>query len=283
MESPIPSPIPSDQGSPSFVTPKVLVASDTLPIILSIQLLNSRSPEDESYDIHWNPIWEPSEEDFPLTPPGVSVPMSFSNVDDTSPITSEESFMTSGEIPIPTETSPFHVTSFGIMLPLRYNALTDIMGSRSPLKSSMLSRIVTPTSGSFTPHIHNVTSVPTIPTICVASSTPAVSVITASSVVTTIAGPSAGPSHIGPAAPVSGVVDPSLSAPPSSGTIPIGRAYDQYRQIPQSLDPQNPFNYYDSRGAHIYHPGPIASQPFVEVSVLLSISWGTTVYHGGQA
>jgi len=49
------------------------------------------------------------------------------------------------------------------------------------------------------------------------------------------------------------------------------------------LDPKDPFNYYDSRGAHIYHPGPIETQPFVEVSVPLSVTWGTTAYHGGQA
>ena len=103
-ESPIPSSIPSDQGSPSFVAPEVLVVSDTLPLISSIQPLNSRALEDESYDIRWNPVWEPLEEDFPLTPPSVSIPVSSSNMDDTSPVMSEESFVTSGKIPIPTET-----------------------------------------------------------------------------------------------------------------------------------------------------------------------------------
>jgi len=129
IESPIPSPIPSDQGSPSSVAPELLVASDTLPIILSIQPLNSRAPEDESYDIRWTTIWEPSEEDFPLTPPGVSVPMSSFDMDETNPITNEESFMASGGIHIPTETSPFRVTSLGITLPLHYNALVDIIDS----------------------------------------------------------------------------------------------------------------------------------------------------------
>ena len=148
--------------------------------------------------------------------------MSSSNMDDTSPITNEESFVTSGEIPIPTETSPFHVTSLGITLSLRYNALADIMDSRSPLTSSMWSRTVTPTSRSFTPQIHNVTSVPTMPTICVASTAPAISAANASSVVTTVARPLAGPSHSGPAAPISGVVYPSLSAPPSSSSILAG-------------------------------------------------------------
>lgn len=148
--------------------------------------------------------------------------MSSSDMDDTSPIMSEESFVMSGEIPILTETSPFRVTSLGITLPLRYNALDDIMGSMCPLTSSMWSRTITLTSGSFTPQIHNVMSVPTMPTIFVASIAPAVSAATASSMVTTIARPSAGPSHSGPAAPIFGVVDPSLSAPPSYGPIPAG-------------------------------------------------------------
>lgn len=212
-ESPIPSPVPSDQGFPSSVAPEILVVSDTLPIISSIQPINYHAPEDESYDIHWNPVWEPSEEDIPSTPPS-----------EESPITSKESIVTSGEIPIPMETSPFCVTPLDVTLPLRYKALRDVMGSRTPLTSSMWSHTVTPTSEPFTPQIHNVsvTSVPTIPTVCVASSAPLVGVVTASSIVTTVAGPSSESANSGPSTSTSGVVDPTLNAPPSSGFIPTG-------------------------------------------------------------
>lgn len=140
------SPVPSDQGSPSFVAPKVPVVSDTLPVILSIQPINSRAPEDETYELHWNPVWEPSEEYIPPTPPGVSVPMSSSDMEDTSPITSEESVVTSGEIPTSTETTPFRITPLGVTLPLRYKALRDVMSSRTPPTSSMWSHTITPTS-----------------------------------------------------------------------------------------------------------------------------------------
>lgn len=131
--------------------------------------------------------------------------------------------MESGEIPVPLETSPFHVTPLGITLHLRYNSLADIMGSRSPLTSSMWSRTITLTWEPFTPQIHNVTvtSVPTIPTVDVASSAPIISVITAFSIVTTISIPSPGPTNSGPSAPTSGVVNHTLSAPPSFGSIPV--------------------------------------------------------------
>jgi len=77
--------------------------------------------------------------------------MSSSDMDDTNPIPGEETFMASGEIPIPTETSPFRVTPLGITFPLSYNDLADIIGSRSPLTSSMWSRTITLTSEPFTP------------------------------------------------------------------------------------------------------------------------------------
>ena len=51
-ESPIPSPIPSDQGSPSSIAPEVLVVSDTLPVIPSIQPINSHAPKDETCKLH---------------------------------------------------------------------------------------------------------------------------------------------------------------------------------------------------------------------------------------
>jgi len=74
-----------------------VIASDTLLIIPGIQPLNSHASKYESYDIHWNPIWEPSNKDFPLTP-CVSVPMSSSDIDEMNPVTSEESFIASGEM-----------------------------------------------------------------------------------------------------------------------------------------------------------------------------------------
>lgn len=104
--------------------------------------------------------------------------MSSSDMDETNPIPGEETFMESSEIPISMKTSPFRVTPLGITLPLRYHALADVMSSISLLMSSMWSRTVTPTLEPFTPQIHNVivTSIPIIPTICVASSTLVVNV-----------------------------------------------------------------------------------------------------------
>jgi len=278
------SPIPSDQRSPSFVAPKVSIVSDTLPVIPSIQLINSCAPEDETYKLHWNPVWEPSEEDIPPTPPGVLVPMSSSDMEDTSPVTSEESVATSGEIPTSTETTPFRITSLGVTLPLGYKALRDVMSSRTPPTSSMWSHTITPTSESFIPQIHNVpvTFVPTIPIVCVASSTPVLGVVTTSSVVTTTTRPSSGSAYSGPSTSVSGVVDPTLGAPPSSSSIPAGGAYDEYLHALQNADPQNHFHYYDSRGAHIYYRGPLPPQLAVEVTIPLSVAWNPTRYGGGQ-
>ena len=133
----IPSPIPSDQGSPSSVAPETPIGSGTLPIIPSIQPLNSRTPEDDFYDIHWNPVWEPSKEDIPITPPGVSAIMSSSDMDETTLVTSEEELMSSGEIPLPMEGFPFHIAPLGVTFPLLYHALSDIMSSMSLNSSSM--------------------------------------------------------------------------------------------------------------------------------------------------
>lgn len=158
------------------------------------------------------------------------------------------------------------------------------MGSRTSLMSSMWSHTITSTLESFIPQIQNVsvTSVPTIPTVCVASLAPVVGSVTASLVVATVVGPSSRSANSGPSASTPRVVDPTLNAPPSSGSISAGGAYDQYLQALQNLDPQDPFHYYDSRGAHIYYPGPLPSQPTVEVTVPLSVAWGTTGYHGVQ-
>ena len=156
--------------------------------------------------------------------------MSSSYMDETNPVSGEETFMASGKILMPTKTSPFHVTPLGITLSLRYNALADIRSSRSPPSSSMWSHSVASTSEPFTPQIHNVTItyVPMIPTFYVASSAPIVSAVIVSSVVTIVARPSVGPTSGGPSASTSGVVNLASSVPPSSGSFPAGWTYVQY-------------------------------------------------------
>ena len=229
--------------------------SDTLPVIPSLQPINSRAPDDETYEVHWNPIWE--EEYIPPTPPSASVPMSSSDMEDISPVTSEESVAMSSGIPTAMEATPFPSTPLGVTLPLRYNALRDVMSSRTPSTSSIWSQTITPTTTPFTPQIHNtsITSVPTIPTVCVASSTPVVS---------------------GPLASAYGVVDPTSNVPLSYGSILAEGPYDQYlRRIP--------YDYIDPDGNHLHLGRPLPSQPVVETSVPLSIEWGATYYHGGQA
>ena len=181
--------------------------SDTLLVILSVQLIKSCAPGDEAYAIHWNPIWEPSEEDIPFTSPGVLVPMSSSDMEEVSPITTEESVATSGEIPTAMEATPISSNPLTGRVPARYKALKDILSSRTPSTSSILSQTITPTKEPFTPQIHNmsVTSIPTIPTVCVDSSTPVV---------------------IGPSTSASGVVDATSNVPLSSGSIPTEGPYD---------------------------------------------------------
>ena len=68
MDLSIPFPVSSDQGSPSSVAPESPVVSDTLPVIPSVQPINSRAPDDEAFEYYWNPFWEPLEDDFPNTP-----------------------------------------------------------------------------------------------------------------------------------------------------------------------------------------------------------------------
>ena len=154
--------------------------------------------------------------------------MSSSDMDETNPVSGEETFMKSGKIPIPAETLPFHVIPLGVTFPLRYRALADIMSSMSPPTSSMSSYTVAPTSKPFIPQIHNVsvTSVPTVVIVCVASLAPTVSAVAASSVVTTVAGPSVGPTSGGSSTSTSGVVNPTNSVPPSSDSISVGWIYD---------------------------------------------------------
>lgn len=176
MDPSIPSPVPSDQGSPSSAAPETPICGDTLLVIPSVQPLNSRAPEDELYDLFWNPIWEPSEEDFPSTPTGVSTPMASSDMEDTSHVSSGTPVMSSIETPIPATSpvisTPHTVTPLGITVPAHYKSLRDAMGSGN--SSSMWDNNIVPTTGSFVSQVHHtaVMSVPTNLTIFVASSTP---------------------------------------------------------------------------------------------------------------
>lgn len=220
----IPSPVPSDQGSPSSVAPETPVCGDTFPVIPSVQPLSSRALEDELHDPFWNPVWKPYKEDFPSTPTSVSTPMASSDMEDTSPVASETPVVSSIETPIPATSpiisTPYTVTPLCVTVPLRYRALRDAMGSRNSSSGTMWDHNIIPTMGYFVSQVHNtiVTSVPTNPTICVASSTPVASAVTASLIITTVASPSRGPVHSGQSAHTSRVV----SAPPSSGAIPAG-------------------------------------------------------------
>jgi len=178
-------------------------------------------------------------------------------MEEVSPITTEEFVATSGEILTATEATPVGSTPLTGRVPARYKALKDIMSSRTPSTSSIWSQTITPTSEPFTPQVHNVsvTSVPTIPTVCVASSAPVVS---------------------GPSASASRVVDPTSNVPLSSSSILAEGPYDQYLQNIQ-------YNYIDPDGHHLHLGRPLSSQPTVEILVPLSIDWGATYYHGGQA
>jgi len=207
----------------TYLTP---VCGDTFHVIPSVQPLNSRAPEDELYDLFWNPVWEPSEEDFPSTPIGVSSPMASSDMEDTSPVSSGTPVMSSIETPIPATSpvisTPYTVTPLGITVPARYRSLRDAMGSAS--SSSMWDNNIVPTTGPFVSQVHHtaVTSVPTNPTVCVASSTPVASAVTASSVVTTVAGPSRGPARSGQSAHTARVLHPASGALPFSDAISAG-------------------------------------------------------------
>ena len=105
-----PSSIPSEEGSPSSVAPETPVC-DALPIVPSIQPLNSRAPEDDFYEFFYNPIWEPSDEDYPATPIGAPSPMASSDMGDASPVSSGPAIMSSIDSPIPaTSPSSLHPT-----------------------------------------------------------------------------------------------------------------------------------------------------------------------------
>lgn len=236
----IPSPIPSDQGSPSSVAPETPVCGDTFLVIPSVQPLNSHAPEDELHDLFWNPVWEPYEEDFPSTPTGASTPMDSSDMEDTSPVAGETPLVSSIETPIPATSlvisTPYTVSPLGIIVPAHYRALRDAMGSRNSSSGTMWDHNITPTTRSLVSQVQNtvVTSVPTNPTICVASSTPVVSAVTTYSIVTTVAGLSHGPAHSGQLAHASRVVHLAVSTSPSSGAIRVGGIFSIFACCPKS-------------------------------------------------
>lgn len=207
------TPVPIDQGSPSSAAPEVPVVSDTLPVILSIQPINSRALGNEDYEVDWNPIWEPDEDDIPVTPPGVSSPMSTSHMDETSPRVSETPVLSNIDTPIP-------ATS---LLPPHYQSLRDRVSARIPA-STMWDPHITPTTGSFVSQVHTtpVTSVPINPTVCIVHSTPVVNAVTTSSALNTGAGPPHGQVSSGQPAHTPKVIHPAQSAPPSSGPVPGG-------------------------------------------------------------
>ena len=237
------SPVPSDQGSPSSTSPEVSVASDTLPIVLSIQPINSRAPGDKAYVFHSNPIWEEPEDDIPVWenfPPGFSAPLSPSYMEEGSPISTNESVATSGEIPTATEPTPIGSAPSAERLPPGYRAFRDLMSSGFPSMSSIWSQLTASTMAPSPPQGRStsVTSDPTVPAICVISSAPVVG---------------------SPSSPViSSIIDPTANVPHSSGPILAEGPLDPLLRIPQ-YDPSQPIG---------RSPSP---QPMVEVSVPLSI------------
>ena len=249
------SPIPSDQGSPSFAALEVPVASYTLLVILSIQSINSRALGDEAYILHSNPVWEELEDDIPVwenSPPGFSAPLSPSYMEGGSPVSTDESIVMSGEIPTATEPTPVGSTPTTERLPPGYRALRDLMSSGFPSMSSIWLQLTASTTPPSPPQGRStsVTSDPTVPAICAISSAPAVG------------------SPSGPV--ISSIIDPMANVPHSSGSFPAEGLFDSLLQILQH-DPSQPFG------------GPLPPQLAVEVSVLLSVDWTTTHYHGGQA
>ena len=96
-----------------------------------------------------------------------------------------------------------------------------------------------------------VTSVPTIPTVCVAYSTPVVSAMTASSSMNPGAGPSHSQVSSGQPGISSGVIDPAQNAQPSSGPVAGGGPYDAHGQPIVDPNYQGPLFYCDSTGQYL--------------------------------
>ena len=297
MDSPISSSLPNDGDSASPISFDVSTVGGTLPIVPSVQPLDSRALGEEPFDIDWTPLCEYLDEDLPTTPLGVSVAMASSDVDEKSLVSGKENLVSSRELPLPPKGFPFN-TPLGMSLPFCYRALSNLMGSTSLNRSFVWSHTVTLTSRpfmalTFTPQtqVISVASVPSIPTVCVASTTPSISAVTASSVVTIVTGPSFGPANSGPSSLASGVIHPMSNILLSSNSIPVGWSYEQYMFALQNLNhnplgsqppsyPHNPFHYYDPQGASIYHTRSLPPEPIVEVYVPLFDAWNHNTYHG---
>ena len=148
---------------------EILVVCEILSIVLSIQPIRSRAPGDETYELHWNPVWEPSDNNVPFW--DYSVPPTSSDMGDMSPTKTDESVATSGEIPTATESIPVSSSPTTRNLPPGYRSLRDAMSSGTPVTSSIWSPLTFPTKEPFTPQGRDpsVTSITTTPTVCVAS------------------------------------------------------------------------------------------------------------------
>ena len=166
-----------------------------------------------------------------------------------SPVSTDESVVTSSEIPTIMEPIPVGNTPITERLPPGYRALKDIMSSETPSMSSIWSPNITSTTGPFPPHDHHM---PVILSII----TPEVGIASSALVVS------------GPSISTSRIVDPILNMPHSSGPVLVKGLVDSLLRILQ-FDPSQPFG------------RPSSPQPAVEVSVPLSISWAPTSYHGG--
>ena len=114
------------------MSPEIPVVSRTLPIVPSIQPLNSRAPGDENYQFYLNPIWEPSKNGIPFweyTSPRQQFP---SDMENPSPTTTDEFGVPGDEIPTTMEsTHVSRIVSTG-GLPLGYRALRDFLSSPFP-------------------------------------------------------------------------------------------------------------------------------------------------------
>lgn len=109
--------------------------SETLSIVPSIQPLNSRALGDETYQFHWNPIWEPSENGIPFweyTSPRVPPPPFPFDMEDTSPTTTDESGMPGGENPTSMVSTLVSGTPTTERLPPGYRAISHVMSSPFP-------------------------------------------------------------------------------------------------------------------------------------------------------
>ena len=103
--------------------------------------------------------------------------MSPPDMEGESPVSTDESIATSGEIPTAMEPTPVGNTPITERLPPGYRALKDIMSSETPSRSSIWSPNITSTTGPFSLHDHrmSVTSATTTLAVCIASSTLATS------------------------------------------------------------------------------------------------------------